>query len=184
MAVVLQSIKDAFGDEPRSIRELLQHALVLAMSCSPRTFDATDWFKDLKARLRVAQAARNYDAVERERLERAPYMERLKAILDTLKEKEDEAGEAGYRSLLAHIYKEHPPQGHYAGKTMGDPPPNGSTQRWRMVLLKAIRHYHPDKNPFEGDETAKEWAVLAGEIVRAITTKWNEFFSACGAASL
>ena len=75
------------------------------------------------------------------------------------------AAAKGSYALLDHIYQNHPPKDPSAKL---EPPTPANIKK---VLLKAVVHYHPDKqNQYE-----RKWQVLCEEITKCLNASYEIF---------
>jgi hypothetical protein len=71
-------------------------------------------------------------------------------------------------AFLKHIYTKHPPKiGNfkYDEKAV-------TADNVKKCVMKAITHYHPDKQVLFG----MEWKILCEEIAKCLTRRYEQFF--------
>ena len=160
-------------------RPLLRHAVVLAASLSPRSFHGVKWYDECVATLSMYQereAAAEDRAEEKKRAEAAkakePVLKKLAPQLEAIKK---EVAKFGPYKLLEHIYEKHPPRiplfKKNAAKILADVK-SANVDTASKVLLKAISHYHADKNL--ASEFGLEWSVLCEEITKMLNEKYDK----------
>ncbi|CAG0896400.1 unnamed protein product [Darwinula stevensoni] len=140
--------------------KLLEYALQLTEALKPRSFVTQPWHQECVKAMSDYQQKRQAEEDAKLAKERAPYIEKLKDLLQVVKEAADDSP---YK-LLRHVYSKHPPK---KGKLKD--PLDASTLKKR--LKKALVHYHPDKNTVT--EHGMEWFVLCEEIYKYLSVKYT-----------
>jgi len=99
--------------------------------------------------------------------EREKYIKELEAELKDLKEANGGSGNSGVQCLLRHIYKTYPPKD--PEHKLDDK--DLDEQKTKKALLKAILHYHPDKQ--DTNKHGRKWAVLCEEITKLLNGRYE-----------
>ena len=159
------------GITPKSAaREYFARCMELAASLTPRNLHGIEWFDSAAAKYQVLQSANIRRLDEEANAAKKPFLDALASELAAL-------GEAnkGTASLLAHIYGKHPPR-------------NGGSRdpaaELKKQVLRAISHYHPDKNSAplgQRVDEAGKWRVLCEEITKLLNSTWDQSFKRASA---
>ncbi len=134
-------------------------AVQLAASMHPKIFNQCDWYQVC---VQIIEKWRREKQIEEEagwQKKREPIMEKLKPVLYELKSQASKP----IAFLLKFLFEKHPPKDEEAVLGSVD------AAALKNTLLKAIRIYHPDKNP--RDVHGDEWFVLCEEICKILNMK-------------
>lgn len=153
------------------VKTLFMHVLFLCEAAKPRVFFFYDWYKDCSACVKKFQEeARDRDESEQQKKKKA-HLEKLKPKIDAMRKVQNESSP---HKLLKHVYKKHKPKVERQKLQEEDlkqlkkleeedrekPYDQARSKKKKMLLLKALQDYHPDKN----QEFGEEWVVLCEEI--------------------
>jgi len=134
----------------------------LARTLHPIDFTVFEWYIEAMDYLQKSDNEL-YHNLSKE--QRTKLLEELKDELDKIKAEKDR----GALFLLDFLYKNHPPK--LAVSFVFVPPPPTVEDGLKKALLKAITHYHPDR---QNNATIKE-RVKYQEITKFITEKYQMF---------
>ncbi|XP_013390038.1 uncharacterized protein LOC106158541 [Lingula anatina] len=147
-------------------KKYFNRCMSLVMALHPKSFHSEDWYVECTSALQRYQK----EQVEREedvwQKKREKYLEKLSEDLKKLKESANGLPE----SYLRFIYKTFPPKGENK-KLDEEALDSGEHDSIKKVLLKAIQHYHPDRQKEHGEQ----WVVLCEEITKYLTAKYETF---------
>ena len=113
------------------------------------------------------------DNAETERLRQAEKEQCLKELETELKDINDANVGSGIAGFLRHLYDKYPPKN--AKHILDSEGLNDErhTKKIKTILLKAIQHYHPDKQDKEKD--GPKWVVLCGEIAKVLNSRYEAY---------
>jgi len=138
-----------------------RRSIELAMTLMPRDLSSCAWFKEAEKFLRKYQDEKARLAEEQENKWKQPYLDELKDVLAAI----TTANAGSTDILLKHLYETHPPKGE--NQTI----PTDLLEKKK--LLKAITHYHPDKQALH--DADKKWFVLCEEITKVLNVRYQTF---------
>ena len=128
-------------------------------------FTATEWFKVCSSSLQRLQLESMHRDDEAHQAERQKYLDELKSEL-----KELQLENKGLACLLRFVYKKFPPKNPQHRLDEAD---LADSSKRKHVLLKAIQHYHPDKQ--NRDDHGTKWVVLCEEITKFLNRRYEEY---------
>jgi hypothetical protein len=135
--------------------------LEIAMAMKPRDFTNRNWYKKAFDGLKKIQAKRAREDDAAHEASKSDFYSTHTTILEEIKN----AFNKSVYDLLKHIYAKHSPEiNDYVLPEMG-------ADNIKKVLLKAISHYHPDKQSTRGK--GKNWEYLCEEITKYLTSKYE-----------
>eukprot|EP01138_Halocafeteria_seosinensis_P012133 gb/GECG01012401.1/.p1 GENE.gb/GECG01012401.1/~~gb/GECG01012401.1/.p1 ORF type:complete len:451 (+),score=65.95 gb/GECG01012401.1/:1-1353(+) len=139
----------------------IDRAFHLAESLQPRNLSGLHWYQEVTRAKQYFQEKAVREDNQRREAERGPILEELQPELDALK-----AADLSAYALLKYVYEKHPPKesAHVLGPLDSD--------NLKKTLIKAISHYHPDKN---AGKDSLQWTVLCEEITKMLNFRY-EFF--------
>eukprot|EP00243_Klebsormidium_subtile_P002359 TRINITY_DN14649_c0_g1_i1.p1 TRINITY_DN14649_c0_g1~~TRINITY_DN14649_c0_g1_i1.p1 ORF type:complete len:454 (+),score=119.84 TRINITY_DN14649_c0_g1_i1:200-1561(+) len=140
-------------------------AAELALTFSPGRMGKMAWAQEAIKEVGEHQERVRREEAAKEEQERGPWLETLKDELTALQRAVAGSAEA----FLKHLYEKHPPKNpdHKLGPLNKDPDVT------KKALLRAISHYHTDKNL--AAKHGKKWEVLCGEITRFLNSKYTYY---------
>jgi len=144
-------------------RECYRKCIELALTLTPRNMAGVDWYDEANEALQQLQRE---DLLYQDKLyeeARQSLLEEHKAILVEI----DAASDISATKLLEHIYQTHPPKN--PNHVLETP----TARTMKKVLLRAVVHYHPDKQ----SEDDPKWKFLCQEITKRINVHYSVFKS-------
>lgn len=151
-------------------REYYTRSLQLAMSLQPRNFYAESWYQTCTEALQRYQKDSVVDEIAKKEEARSQHMKDLAKELADLNQANIGSGVADF---MRYVYKTHPPKG--STHNLDEVELKKNTKK---ALLKAIQHYHPDKQ--DRKEYGEKWAVLCEEICKLLTPRYECYkFDSC-----
>lgn len=161
--------------------QTIQHCDIVTHTSGAQFF-SKEWYQTAKNGIEAYRLSKEaYDHAEVEK-QRAPTMTKLKPKLDAMDAATAKFEGKLYKgyALLVHLYEVLPPKLPPPKKPKATPEVDidfkeamknldrDSKEAMKKALLKAVTHYHPDKNRKAG----VEWLVLCEEI----TKRLNEYY--------
>lgn len=135
--------------------------LEIATAMKPRDFTNRKWHKKAFDGLNKIQAKRAREDDAAHEAAKSEFYSTHTTILEAIKN----AFNKSVYDLLKHIYANHSPEiNDYVL-------PDLTSDNIKKVVLKAIQHYHPDKQSPRGK--GKNWEYLCEEITKYLTSKYE-----------
>jgi hypothetical protein len=146
-------------------KEYFARCMDLAASLTPRNLHGIEWYDSAAAKYQVLQSENTRRLDEEANAAKKPFLDALASELAALEEANKDTA-----ALLAHIYDKHPPRKGGSRDTAAE---------LKKQVLRAISHYHPDKNSAplgERVDEAGKWSVLCEEICKLLNSTWDHSF--------
>jgi len=132
----------------------------LATSLQPRNLQCETWFRICAEALQRYQQESLVEEEERRQEQRKGYLKELEKEISDLNQANVGSDS---KDFLKHIYATYPPKNSNCSLDLSQYP--------KKLLLKAILHYHPDKQ--DREVHGEKWAVLCEEIVKLLTPRYE-----------
>lgn len=146
----------------------IQHAEIVK-DTSGAVFFSKEWYQIARQGIEKYRKEKEaFDAKEVEKV-REPTLIKLKPVLDKIKEQIGKSESKQYQShlLLLHIYGVNPPK----KGSLIDNLDRDDKEQMKKAVLKAVTHYHPDKNKEHG----MEWLILCEEITKLLNGFYEHY---------